>query len=218
MVRVLICDDQDIVRQGLEVILNKASNIEVVGTAEDGAEALELIPQIQPDIVLMDLKMPGMNGIVATQRICDQFPDVKVLVLTTYDADEWVFDAIRSGASGYLLKDTPREELIRAIEGTASGKTHIDPDIAGKLLAHAARTSAAPTTKIVEELSEREVEVLKLLARGLTNADIAQRLFLSEGTIRNYVSAILAKLDVTDRTQAAILALRYGLVDVSEET
>ena len=184
----------------------------------DGAEALELNPQIQPDIVLMDLKMPGMNGIVATQRICDQFPDVKVLVLTTYDADEWVFDAIRSGASGYLLKDTPREELIRAIEGTASGKTHIDPDIAGKLLAHAARTSAAPTTKIVEELSEREVEVFKLLARGLTNADIAQRLFLSEGTIRNYVSAILAKLDVTDRTQAAILALRYGLVDVSEET
>ena len=218
MIRVLICDDQDIVRQGLEVILNKASNIEVVGTAEDGAEALELIPQKQPDIVLMDLKMPGMNGIVATQRICDQFPDVQVLVLTTYDADEWVFDAIRSGASGYLLKDTPREELIRAIEGTVSGKTHIDPDIAGKLLAHAARTSPAPKTKIVDELSEREVEVLKLLARGLTNADIAQRLFLSEGTIRNYVSAILTKLDVTDRTQAAIFALRYGLVDASEET
>jgi len=218
MIRVLICDDQDIVRQGLEVILSMASNIEVVGAAEDGAEALELIPQIQPDIVLMDLKMPGMNGIVATQRICDQFPEVKVLVLTTYDADEWVFDAIRSGASGYLLKDTPREELIRAIEGTASGKTHVDPDIAGKLLAHAARTSPAPKTKIVEELSEREVEVLKLLARGLTNADIAQRLFLSEGTVRNYVSAILAKLDVTDRTQAAILALRYGLVDANEET
>ena len=216
MIRVLICDDQDIVRQGLEVILSKASNIEVVGTAEDGAEALDLIPQIKPNIVLMDLKMPGMNGIVATQRICDQFPEVKVLVLTTYDADEWVFDAIRSGASGYLLKDTPREELIRAIEGTASGKTHIDPDIAGKLLAHAARTSPAPKTKIVEELSEREVEVLKLMARGLTNADIAQRLFLSEGTVRNYVSAILAKLDVTDRTQAAILALRYGLVDANE--
>jgi NarL family two-component system response regulator LiaR len=218
MIRVLICDDQDIVRQGLEVILSKSSNIEVVGTAEDGAEALELIPQIQPDIVLMDLKMPGMNGIVATQRICNQFPEVKVLVLTTYDADEWVFDAIRSGASGYLLKDTPREELIRAIQGTASGKTHVDPDIAGKLLAHAARTSPVPKTKIVEELSQREVEVLKLLARGLANADIAQRLFLSEGTVRNYVSAILAKLDVTDRTQAAILALRHGLVDANEET
>ena len=218
MIRVLICDDQDIVRQGLEVILSTASNIEVVGTAVDGAEALDLVPELRPDVVLMDLKMPGMNGIVATQRICDVFPDVKVLVLTTYDADEWVFDAIRSGASGYLLKDTPREELIQAIEGTASGKTHVDPDVAGKILAHAARTAPAPKTKIVDELSEREVEVLKLLARGLTNADIAERLFLSEGTVRNYVSAILAKLDVTDRTQAAILALRYGLVDTNEGT
>lgn len=216
MIRVLICDDQDIVRQGLEVILSTASNIEVVGAAVDGAEALELVPELRPDVVLMDLKMPGMNGIVATQRIRDAFPNVKVLVLTTYDADEWVFDAIRSGASGYLLKDTPREELIQAIEGTASGKTHVDPDVAGKILAHAARTAPAPKTQIVEELSEREVEVLKLLARGLTNADIAERLFLSEGTVRNYVSAILAKLDVTDRTQAAILALRYGLVDTGE--
>jgi NarL family two-component system response regulator LiaR len=218
MIRVLICDDQDIVRQGLEVILSTASSIEVVGAAEDGARALELVSQTQPDVVLMDLKMPGMNGIVATQRIRDQFPEVKVLVLTTYDADEWVFDAIRSGASGYLLKDTPREELIRAIEGTASGKTHVDPDVAGKLFAHAARTAPEPKTKIVEELSAREVEVLKLLARGLSNADIAQRLFLSEGTVRNYVSAILAKLDVADRTQAAILALRYGLVDENDET
>lgn len=218
MIRVLICDDQDIVRQGLEVILSTASNIEVVGVAVDGAEALDLVPELRPDVVLMDLKMPGMNGIVATQRICDAFPDVKVLVLTTYDADEWVFDAIRSGASGYLLKDTPREELIQAIEGTASGKAHVDPDIAGKILAHAARTTPAPKTKIVDELSEREVEVLKLLARGLTNADIAERLYLSEGTVRNYVSAILAKLDVTDRTQAAILALRYGLVDTNEGT
>lgn len=216
MIRVLICDDQDIVRQGLEVILSTASNIEVVGTAVDGAEALDLVPELRPDIVLMDLKMPGMNGIVATQRIRDAFPDVKVLVLTTYDADEWVFDAIRSGASGYLLKDTPREELIQAIEGTAAGKTHIDPDVAGKILAHAARSASAPKTKIVEELSEREVEVLKLLARGLTNADIAERLFLSEGTVRNYVSAILTELDVADRTQAAILALRYGLVDNDE--
>jgi NarL family two-component system response regulator LiaR len=218
MIRVLICDDQDIVRQGLEVILSTASSIEVVGAAEDGARALELVSQTQPDVVLMDLKMPGMNGIVATQRIRDQFPEVKVLVLTTYDADEWVFDAIRSGASGYLLKDTPREELIRAIVGTASGKTHVDPDVAGKLFAHAARTAPEPKTKIVEELSAREVEVLKLLARGLSNADIAQRLFLSEGTVRNYVSAILAKLDVADRTQAAILALRYGLVDENDET
>ncbi len=217
MIRVLICDDQDIVRQGLEAILSTVSSIEVVGLAQDGAEALELTPKTKPDVVLMDLKMPGMNGIVATQRIRDQFPGVKVLVLTTYDADEWVFDAIRSGASGYLLKDTPREDLVRAIEGTASGETHIDPAIAGKLLAHAARSAPAPDTKIVEDLTDREQDVLKLLAIGLTNADIAERLFLSEGTVRNYVSAILAKLDVADRTQAAVLALRYGLVDPDEE-
>jgi NarL family two-component system response regulator LiaR len=217
MIRVLICDDQDIVRQGLEAILSTVSSIEVVGLAQDGAEALELTPKAKPDVVLMDLKMPGMNGIVATQRIRDQFPEVKVLVLTTYDADEWVFDAIRSGASGYLLKDTPREDLVRAIEGTASGETHIDPAVAGKLLAHAARSAPAPDTKIVEDLSDREVDVLKLLARGITNADIAERLFLSEGTVRNYVSAILAKLDVADRTQAAVLALRYGLVPPDED-
>jgi DNA-binding NarL/FixJ family response regulator len=216
MIRVLICDDQDIVRQGLEVILSTSSKIEVVGAAVDGAEALDLVAELSPDVVLMDLKMPGMNGIVATQRIRDAYPEVRVLVLTTYDADEWVFDAIRSGAAGYLLKDTPREELIRAIEGTASGKTHVDPDIAGKILARAAQTTPMPGTTIVEELSERELEVLKLLARGLTNADIAERLYLSEGTVRNYVSAILAKLDVTDRTQAAVLALRYGLVDADE--
>jgi DNA-binding NarL/FixJ family response regulator len=216
MIRILICDDQDIVRQGLEAILRTVPDFEVIGLARDGAEALESISQDQPDIVLMDLKMPGMNGIVATQRIRDQFAEVKVLVLTTYDADEWVFDAIRSGASGYLLKDTPRDALVRAIEGTMSGETYVDPVVAGKLLAHAARTAPAPETKIIEDLSEREVEVLKLLARGLNNATIAERLFLSEGTVRNYVSAILSKLDVADRTQAAILALRYGLVDLSE--
>lgn len=213
MIRVLICDDQDIVRQGLEAILNQAAGIDVVGLALDGAHALELIPETRPDVILMDLKMPGMNGVVATGRIRDQFPEVKVLVLTTYDADEWVFDAIRSGASGYLLKDTPREELVRAIEGTASGDTHVDPAIAGKLFKRATESSTQPDPIIFQDLSEREHEVLKLLARGLSNADIAERLFLSEGTVRNYVSAILSKLDVTDRTQAAILALRHGIVD-----
>lgn len=217
MIRVLICDDQDIVRQGLKTILSPSPNIEVCGVAVDGAQALEMIPQVQPDVILMDLKMPGMNGVVATGRIRDQFPEVKVLVLTTYDADEWVFDAIRSGASGYLLKDTPRENLIRAIEGTASGETHVDPAVAGTLFAQTAQSAPPPDTKIAEELSDRELDVLKLLARGLTNADIAARLFLSEGTVRNYVSAILSKLDVADRTQAAILALRHGVVDDQDE-
>jgi two-component system, NarL family, response regulator LiaR len=211
MTRILICDDQDVVREGLQAILRTAAGLEVVGTARDGAEALELIPFAQPDVVLMDLKMPGMNGIQATCEIRTRYPAVRVLVLTTYDADEWVFDAIRSGAAGYLLKDTPREQLIEAIKGTASGKTHVDPNVAGKLFSQVAQSPATAESSIADSLSEREREVLGLLAHGLSNADIAARLYLSEGTVRNYVSAIFIKLGVTDRTQAAVLALRHGL-------
>ena len=217
MVRVLICDDQDVVCEGLCAILKTASGLQVVGVAHDGAEALELVPQVQPDLVLMDLKMPGMNGIQATRHIRTQYPQVRVLVLTTYDADEWVFDAIRSGAAGYLLKDTPRDQLVEAIKGTASGKTHVDPNVAGKLFAQVAQAPAAVDTLVADVLSEREREVLGLLARGLSNADIAARLCLSEGTVRNYVSSIFSKLDVSDRTQAAVLAIRYGLVDLNEQ-
>jgi DNA-binding NarL/FixJ family response regulator len=217
MIRVLICDDQDVVLEGLQTILRSAPEIQVVGIAHDGAEALEKITQVQPDVVLMDLKMPGMNGIQATRQIRDQFPAVHVLVLTTYDADEWVFDAIRGEASGYLLKDTPRQELIAAIKGTASGKSHIDPNVAGKLLNHISHSTPIPQSTITDKFNERELAVLKLLARGLSNADIARRLYLSEGTIKNYVSSILDKLDVADRTQAAILAIRAGLVNSSQE-
>ena len=217
MIRVLICDDQDVVLEGLQTILKSASDIEVVGVAHDGAEALEKIPQVHPDVVLMDLKMPGMNGIQATREIGNQFPDVHVLVLTTYDADEWVFDAIRSGAAGYLLKDAPRQELIAAVKGTASGKSHIDPNVAGKLLTHISHTAPAPRSTITDKLNERELAVLKLLARGFSNGDIAQRLYLSEGTIKNYVSSIFDKLGVSDRTQAAVIAMRYGLADLSEQ-
>ena len=216
MIRVLICDDQEVVCEGLRVILNSAPQIEVVGVAHDGAEAIELIPHCRPDIVLMDLKMPGMNGIQATRHIRDRYQDLPVLVLTTYDADEWVFDAIRSGAAGYLLKDIPGETLITAVRGTVEGKTHVDPAVAGKLFVHIGQNSVSPDTSIAAALSDRERDVLRLLARGLSNADIARQLHLSEGTVRNYVSAVLAKLGVTDRAQAAITALRYGLVDLGE--
>jgi DNA-binding NarL/FixJ family response regulator len=217
MIRVLICDDQWIVCEGLEAILEADREIEVVGIAHDGAQALELIPQVEPDVVLMDLKMPGMNGIQATHKIGQQYPHIKVLVLTTYGADEWVFDAIRSGAAGYLLKGTPRDSLIAAVKGTASGDTHVDPAVAGKLFNRIARNGAPlSNTTIANALSDRELDVLRLLARGLSNAEIAQQLYLSEGTVRNYVSAVLAKLEVSDRTQAAILALRHGLVDLGE--
>jgi NarL family two-component system response regulator LiaR len=217
MIRVLICDDQRIVCEGLEAILSSDPSIQVVGIACDGAEALEKIPDARPDVVLMDLKMPGMNGIQATRKISDAYPQVKVLVLTTYGADEWVFDAIRSGAAGYLLKGTPRDALIAAVKGTAAGETHIDPAVAGKLFSRIARQSVpSSSTTIADALSQRELDVLRLLARGLSNAEIAQRLHLTEGTVRNYVSAVLTKLEVSDRTQAAVLALRHGLVDSSD--
>jgi NarL family two-component system response regulator LiaR len=216
VIRVLICDDQAIVCEGLQAILSTAPGIEVVGVANDGAQAVEMTAQAEPDVVLMDLKMPVMNGVQAARQIREQHPEVRILVLTTYDADEWVFDAIRGGASGYLLKDTPRERLIEAIEDTAAGKTPVDPGVAGKLFAQVTRGGAPPDTTIAEDLSEREREVLGLLARGMTNAEIAARLYLSEGTVRNYVSAILDKLDVADRTQAAVLALRYGLVSLAD--
>jgi NarL family two-component system response regulator LiaR len=218
MIRVLICDDQMVVRMGLEAILSTAQGIEVVGAASDGEEAVSLVEETKPNVVLMDLKMPGVGGVQATRTIRARYPEVRVLVLTTYDADEWVFDAIRAGASGYLLKDTPREGLVAAIEGTAAGETHVDPAIAGKLFRHVERTPTPTATALAADLSPREREVLRLLARGLNNADIARQLFLSEGTVRNYVSAILGKLDVSDRTQAAVLALRHGLVNGDETT
>ena len=217
MIRVLICDDQVIVCEGLEAILSSDSEIEVVGLAHDGQEALEMVSALKPDIVLMDLKMPGMNGIQATNRISRDYPEIKVLVLSTYGADEWVFDAIRSGASGYLLKGTPRGTLLDAVKGTARGKTFIDPSVGGKLFTHIAQRGTPPKTSVIADLSEREREVLSLLAQGYTNTEIAERLFLSNGTVRNYVSSIFTKIDVADRTQAAVFAMRYGLIDLDRD-
>jgi NarL family two-component system response regulator LiaR len=213
VIRVLICDDQWIVCEGLEAILGAEPGIEVVGLAQDGVEALEKISKTQPDVVLMDLKMPVMNGIQATRKIKELHPEVKVLVLTTYGDDEWVFDAVRNGASGYLLKGTPRAQLVAAVKGTAAGESFIDPKVAGRLLDHIA-IRGAPTadSTLMDSLTERERDVLALLARGKSNTEIAKELYLSPGTVRNYISSILTKLDVTDRTQAALLALRHGLV------
>jgi DNA-binding NarL/FixJ family response regulator len=209
--RVIICDDQAIVRDGLELLLKLEKDIDVVGLAQDGAEAVDLVARTSPDLVLMDLKMPGMNGVEATRRICTLCPNTKVLVLTTFDNDEWVFDAIRAGASGYLMKDTPRGKVIEAVRGTVMGKSYVDPLVAGKLLDQVASKQELPPTLITARLTGREVEVLRLLARGHSNVEIAEKLHLSEGTVRNHVSVIFSKLDVTDRTQAAILAIRHGL-------
>lgn len=216
MIRVLICDDQEIVCEGLSTILSSESDIDVVGTAYHGAEAMEVIPRLKPDIVLMDLKMPVMNGILATQNITRRFPDIRVLVLTTYEDDEWLFDAIRSGASGYLLKDTPRAALIEAIRGTLAGDSFVDPAITGKLLESIASTPRPAPVPSTMQLNDRDTEILALIARGFSNAEIAQQLYLSEGTIRNYISSILQTLGVSDRTQAVITALRYGLIDLGD--
>jgi DNA-binding NarL/FixJ family response regulator len=212
MIRVVICDDQWIVCEGLELILGSDPEIEVVALASDGMDALIKVADTQPDVVLMDLKMPEMNGVQATRKIKTDFPQVKVIVLTTYGADEWVFDAVRAGAVGYLLKGTPREQLVAAVKGTAAGETFLDPKIAGKLL-DAVATQGAPSahSTLLDALTERERDVLRLLTQGLSNSEIASRLYLSQGTVRNYVSSILTKLDVADRTQAALLALRHGL-------
>ena len=213
MIRVLICDDQHMVAAGLQAILSTVEQIEVVGQAHDGAEAIERVATTKPDVVLMDIKMPRVNGVQATREIRSRFPSVRVLVLTTYDADEWVFEAIRAGASGYLLKDSPRESLVAAIEGTAAGKTHVDPSVAGRLFNQVAQASPATVSPLLASLTERERQVLALLGRGLNNASIATQLHMAEGTLRNNVSNILGKLNLTDRTQAALFAARHGLLD-----
>jgi two-component system, NarL family, response regulator LiaR len=213
MIRVLICDDQAIVCDGLEAILSTDPQIEVVGIVHDGHEAIEAVGKLQPNLVLMDLKMPLMNGVQATERIRASSPDVRVLVLTTYADDSWVFDAIRSGATGYLLKDAPRGSLLAAVKDAAAGHTPIDPVIGGKLFAHIASKAIPTNSRLFDELNEREREILRMVAHGLSNTDIAEHLHLSSGTVKNYLSSIFVKLGVGDRTQAAVLALRYGLAD-----
>ena len=222
-IRVLIVDDQDVVRHGLGVILSHQTGIEVAGFAADGQEALDQVAAHQPDVVLMDLKMPRMNGIQATRRIARQFPAVKVVVLTTYDGDEWVFDAIRAGASGYLLKDSDGAEIVDAVRGAVAGEVRIDPAVAGKVLQEfnrlvgqtghqPLRATASDSARYpLEELTERELSVLQELAQGKSNREIAETLHLAEGTVKNYVSIIIDKLHANDRTQAAVLALKRGL-------
>jgi two-component system, NarL family, response regulator LiaR len=204
MLKILIVDDQALARDGLELIVGASPDIEVIGTAENGADALEKVEELAPDLVLMDLKMPVMNGVQATRRIRERFPNVKVLVLTTYDADEWVVDAIRAGASGYLLKDSPRDEIVAAIQRTAKGEAAVSAQVT-ETLYRVVQHGTPKDSTLAETLNERERQILSLLANGLSNAEIAERIHLAEGTIRNYVSTIFTKLDVSDRTQALCL-------------
>ena len=218
-ISVLIADDQDIVRKGLNIILTHSEGIEVVAQAANGEEAVRLAHQHKPDVVCMDLNMPILNGIHATRRICNALPNTRVLVLTTYDADEWVFDAIRAGASGYLLKDADGEDIAEAIRETAAGKVRLDSSIAGKVLEAFNQLDKQPIKHneddpVLEKLTERELSILRLMAQGKTNKEIADELFLATGTVKNNVSVIINKLHTNDRTQAVLAALRRGIVEL----
>jgi DNA-binding NarL/FixJ family response regulator len=223
MIRVLLVDDQQIVRQGLATILKYAEGIEVVGEAGDGQEAITLAQELEPDVVLMDIKMPRLGGIPATRQICAERPETHVIILTTYDADDLVFEGIKVGAKGYLLKDTSGERLVEAIKGVVEGESQIDPGVARKVLAEFQRLAGQGPVRlpekpsedlVIEPLTPREEEVLELLVEGLSNKEIGGRLYLTEGTVKNYVSNIIAKLQANDRTHAVVTAIRHGLVEV----
>lgn len=214
-IRVVVVDDQALVRAGFEVLVNSAADLEVVGEAQNGADAVTVIAQTNPDVVLMDVRMPTMDGIEATRLITSSPArrHTRILMLTTFDLDEYVFDALRAGASGFLLKDTPPEDLLSAIRVIAAGDALLAPSVTRRLIS-AFTSRPAPTTATVDlgRLTEREHEVLIAIAHGSSNAEIADELHMSVATVKSHVSRILAKLDARDRTQLVVLAYQTGIV------
>jgi DNA-binding NarL/FixJ family response regulator len=215
-IRLLIVDDQELVRTGFRLFLETQDDLEVVGEAGNGEEAIELARTLRPDVVLMDIRMPRMDGVEATARLiaAGTEPPPRVLVLTTFDLDEYVFGALRAGAAGFLLKDAPRERLIEAIRVVHGGEALLSPSITRRLVEHfAARTDPLePPAALLDELTPREREVLVLVARGLSNGEIAQRLVVTEATVKSHVGSVLMKLDLRDRVQAVVFAYEHGIV------
>ena len=214
MIKVVVVDDQGLIRDGLRAMLELDPTIEVVGEAADGSSAVDIVRRARPDVVLMDIRMPGVDGLEATRRVLAQ-PGPKVLVLTTYDADEYVLEAMRAGASGFLLKDLRKGQLVRAVHQAATGDLVIDPAITRRLVDRFAQQNRSKTSaqELLSLLTQRELEVLKLMAKGLTNAELASQLLLSESTVKTHVARILDKLSARDRVQAVILAYETGLMD-----
>ena len=218
MMRVLVVDDQELVRTGFSLILERAG-MSVVGEAGDGLAAVELALDTTPDVVLMDIRMPRLDGIEATRRLLAQLPDARVLVLTTFDLDEYVYAAVQAGASGFLLKDVSPDDLVHAVHVVARGEAMLAPTLTRRLLERfASQPLPGVLSPAVSSLTERELAVLRLVARGLSNADIASNLFLSEATVKTYVSRLLAKLGLRDRVQLAVLAYESGLVQAGESS
>ena len=213
-IRVLLVDDHAILRKGIRALLSTEPDIEVVGEAGDGAEALAQAEALQPDVILMDLVMPNMDGIVATQQVTTRQPGMRVLVLTSFVADDKVFPAIKAGALGYILKDTGPDELVRAIRQVHRGEPTLEPEIARKVLFELAQSSKQPPTP--DPLTGRELEVLRLIAQGKSNREIAEDLVLAEVTVRTHVSNILSKLHLANRTQAALYALKEGIASLDD--
>ena len=215
-VRVLLVDDQSLFREALATLLGVRDDIEVVGEAGNGAEALDRAAELRPDVVLMDLRMPVLDGVAATRRMRVEQPGAQVIALTTFDDDEDVFAALRAGAVGYLLKDVSSARLVEAVLAAARGESVLQPSVAAKVVARFARMPAddpaPPPQPLVVPLSDRELEVLRLLADGRTNREIASTLFLAEGTVKNHVTNVLSKLNARDRTQAALRARALGLL------
>ena len=209
VIRVTLADDQALVRTGFRLILQAEEEIEVVGEAEDGRAAIELVRTVSPDVILMDVRMPVLDGIEATRRVA---AETRVLVLTTFDLDEVVFEAIRAGASGFLLKTSPADELVRAVRVVAAGDSLLSPSITRRLVEEFARRPVAAEPRGLSELTPRELDVLRLIARGLSNAEIATELFVEASTVKSHVASVLAKLDLRDRVQAVVAAYESGLV------
>jgi DNA-binding NarL/FixJ family response regulator len=212
-IRVLVADDQSMIRAGFRMLLKNEEGIEVVAEAEDGLEAVEKAGRFSPSVVLMDIRMPKLDGLEATRRILAADESARILILTTFDLDEYIYEALRAGASGFVLKDDPPEQLIAAIRTVAAGEALLSPTITKRVIKQFTRVPRHDAPKALDDLTDREREVFRLVAEGLSNSEIGRQLFISETTVKTHVTHVLQKLDLRDRVQAVVLAYRSGLVD-----